>query len=395
VVAVAIFVYDLTERRGLEAQLLQAQKMEAIGTLAGGVAHDFNNILMAIMGYANILQMRMVENDPLRVYVDQIASSTGKAANLTQSLLAFSRKQTMELHPRSTNMIVRDVEKLLKRLVPEDVKFTVSLNEDVTIMADVTQIDQVLMNLISNAKDAMPKGGALHVEVKPVEIGKVFRQTYGFGEPGRYSMISVTDTGSGMDEATQKRIFEPFFTTKEAGKGTGLGLSIAYGIVKQHNGYITVSSQLGEGTTFEIYLPAVDTPASELGQASEKAPGGTETVLVAEDNNDVRGIVVTILRVAGYTVMEASDGEDAVRRYKDQREKINLLILDVVMPGKNGKEVYEEIHALDPSIPALFMSGYTGDVVLDKGLQDTTVNYISKPLKANELLIKVREVLER
>lgn len=266
---------DVTERKNLQAQLLQAQKMEAIGTLAGGVAHDFNNILMAIMGYAGLMQTKIPEDHPLRTYIQEINNCTGKAANVTRSLLAFSRKQTMQLQPHSTNAILRDIEKLLKRLVPEDVKFTVSLHEDVTIMADVAQIDQVLINLISNSKDAMPKGGALHIETKAVELGKEFRQAHGFGRPGRYAMVSVADRGTGMDEATQKKIFEPFFTTKEVGKGTGLGLSIVYGIIKQHGGYITVSSHPGEGTTFEIYLPAVKTAGSEAGQAiiSEEVSG--------------------------------------------------------------------------------------------------------------------------
>jgi len=288
-----------------------------------------------------------------------------------------------------------DCEKLLRRLVSEDVEFTLSLNKDVTIMADVTQIDQVLMNLVSNAKDAMPKGGTLHIETKAINLGREFRQAHGFGEPGPYALISVSDTGTGMNEATQKKIFEPFFTTKEIGKGTGLGLSIVYGIIKQHNGYVTVSSEPGRGTTFDIYLPAVKVKVSDVGQAASDIPGGTETLLLAEDDAYVREVAGEILRTCGYTVIVARDGDDAVRKYRELRDSINLLILDVVMPVKNGKEAYDEIRKINPSIPVIFMSGYTGDVVLDKGIQDAAVDYISKPLSENELLKKIHKVLER
>ena len=355
---------DVTERNNLQAQLLQSQKMEAIGTLAGGVAHDFNNILTAIMGYAHLVQATMPEGHPVRAYAQEINNCTSKAANVTRSLLAFSRKQTIQLQPNSVNMILSDLEKLLKRLVPEDVTFTMSLHEDMIIMADMTQIDQVLINLASNAKDAMPRGGALHIETKMVEIGKEFRQAHGFGEPGRYAMISVADTGSGIDEAIQKKIFEPFFTTKEVGKGTGLGLSIVYGIIKQHDGYITVSSEPGKGTTFEIYLPTLKIESSQPKQAPIPAPGGTENILLAEDDAHVRRTVRDILHVSGYTIIEATDGEDAVKQYREHHSKIDLVILDVVMPGRNGKEAFEEIRKINPSIPALFMSGYTGESFL-------------------------------
>jgi two-component system, cell cycle sensor histidine kinase and response regulator CckA len=386
---------DMTDRKNLQAQLLQAQKMEAIGTLAGGVAHDFNNILTAIMGYSGFIQNKMPKADPLRTYLQEINNCASKAANVTRSLLAFSRKQSMELQPCSSNMILRDIEKLLRRLVPEDVDLTLALKEDVVIMVDVTQIGQVLMNLISNAKDAMPKGGALHVETKGTELGTEFGETHGFGAPGQYVMISVTDTGCGMDEATQKKIFEPFFTTKEVGKGTGLGLSIVYGIIKQHNGYVTVSSQPGKGTTFDIYLPAVKMNISQTKQAIVPAQGGTETILLAEDEDHVRQVVNEMLRMSGYTIIQATDGEDAVRQYKKHRDKIDLLILDVVMPGKNGKEVCDEIRTMNTSVPAIFMSGYTGDVVLDKGIPDIASNYISKPIIVDDLLKKIRETLER
>jgi two-component system, cell cycle sensor histidine kinase and response regulator CckA len=386
---------DITERKNLEAQLLQAQKMEAIGTLAGGIAHDFNNILMALMGYASLIEMRTPKDHPVRTYVEQILSCTGKAANLTQSLLAFSRKQMMELKPRSLGAILKGLEKLLSRIVPEDIELTVSLGSDAIVMADVAQIDQVLINLVSNARDAMPKGGVCRIETGTVELDKEFIQAHGFGEPGRYAVISVTDTGSGIDEATQKKIFEPFFTTKEVDKGTGLGLSIAYGIVTQHNGCIDVQSEPGKGTTFRIYLPAVEAKVFDQEPSASDVPGGTETIMFAEDNPDLRRIVGDALGAAGYTVIEAIDGEEALEKFRANQSTIALVILDVVMPRKNGKETYESIRKIRPGIRTLFVSGYTADVVFDKGIEETMVDYISKPLLPAELLRKVREILDR
>ena len=386
---------DVTERKNLQAQLLQSQKMEAIGTLAGGIAHDFNNILTTIMGYAGLMETKLPEDHPFRSFVQQINSCTSKAANVTRSLLTFSRKQAMELSPQSMNTIIRDVEKLLGRIVPEDVELTFALNEDAAIMADMTQIDQVLINLVSNARDAMQKGGKLRIETGVAQLGKEFRHANGFGQPGRYGHISVVDNGIGIDEATQKKIFEPFFTTKEVGKGTGLGLSIVYGIIKQHGGYISVSSKPGSGTRFDIYLPEIKAEISGTKQASISPKGGTETLLLAEDNPDVRRTVKEILRTSGYTVIEANDGEDAVRKYMDNRPNVDLLILDVVMPAKNGREAYEEIRQIDDSVRALFMSGYTGDVVLDKGVQGGMFDYIPKPLSATDLLQKIRQILDR
>lgn len=386
---------DVTERKSLQAQLLQSQKMEAIGTLAGGIAHDFNNILTTIMGYAGLMETKLPEDHPLRSFVQQITSCTSKAANVTRSLLTFSRKEAMELSPQSMNTIIRDVEKLLGRLVPEDVELTFALNEDAAIMADMTQIDQVLINLVSNARDAMQKGGKIRIETGVTQLGKEFRHANGFGQPGRYGYISVVDNGIGMDEVTQKKIFEPFFTTKEVGKGTGLGLSIVYGIIKQHGGYISVSSEPGVGARFNIYLPEVKATISDGKAASIRLAGGTETLLLAEDNPDVRRTVKEILRISGYTVIEADDGEDAVRKYHEHQDKVDLLIFDVVMPAKNGREAYEEIRQINDSVRALFMSGYTGDVVLDKGVQNGRFDYIPKPLSASDLLQKIREILDR
>jgi two-component system, cell cycle sensor histidine kinase and response regulator CckA len=386
---------DVTERNSLQAQLLQSQKMEAVGTLAGGVAHDFNNILMAMMGYLGLLRLKLPGDHPLEKYVGLLESCASKAANVTRGLLAFSRRQNIELKPQGINVMVRDFEKLLRRLIPEDVHFTVTLGEDATIMADITQIDQVLINLVSNAKDAMPKGGSLTVETKAVWLDKKFNQTHGFGKPGNYGSISVTDTGSGMDEETLKKIFEPFFTTKETGKGTGLGLSIVYGIIKQHNGYVTVASEPGKGTKFSIYLPAVKAEASRETKELTAAKRGSETILLAEDDVYVREIATELLQVLGYRVIEAEDGEEAVRKYSEHRDAIDLLILDVVMPVKNGKAAYDEIRAMNPSARAIFMSGYTGDILFDRGVEDVGLDYITKPLSTDELLAKVREVLDR
>jgi PAS domain S-box-containing protein len=389
-------VENITDRKHLESQLLQAQKMEAIGTLAGGIAHDFNNILSALIGYGNLLHMKMDEDDPLRIYVERMLVSSEKAVNLTQSLLAFSRKQVIKLQPQTVSTIIRGIEKILQRLLTEDIELKVmTADKDITILADLTQIDQVLLNLATNARDAMPKGGVLLIETEEVQIDHEFTRSHGYGEPGDYALISVTDSGTGMDEMTKQKIFEPFFTTKEVGKGTGLGLSIVYGIVKQHNGYINVVSEPGEGTSFRIYLPATKTTAEEADRIPTDVEGGTETILLAEDNTDLRKLLREVLASKGYTTIEATDGEAALELFLEHKDSIDLLILDVVMPKKNGKEVFDEVRKVQPGVKALFTSGYTGDVVLDKGVHDGVVDFIQKPLSPNELLLKVRTVLDK
>ena len=389
-------VENITDRKHLESQLLQAQKMEAIGTLAGGIAHDFNNILSALIGYGNLLHMKMDEDDPLRIYVERMLVSSEKAVNLTQSLLAFSRKQVIKLQPQTVSTIIRGIEKILQRLLTEDIELKVmTADKDITILADLTQIDQVLLNLATNARDAMPKGGVLLIETEEVQIDHEFIRSHGYGEPGDYALISVTDSGTGMDEMTKQKIFEPFFTTKEVGKGTGLGLSIVYGIVKQHNGYINVVSEPGEGTSFRIYLPATKTTAEEADRIPTDVEGGTETILLAEDNTDLRKLLREVLASKGYTTIEATDGEAALELFLEHKDSIDLLILDVVMPKKNGKEVFDEVRKVQPRVKALFTSGYTGDVVLDKGVHDGVVDFIQKPLSPNELLLKVRTVLDK
>lgn len=386
---------DITKEKVLEQELLHAQKMEAIGTLAGGIAHDFNNILMALMGYANLLQMTMEEDDPMRVYVDPIVSCIGKATNLTQSLLVFSRKQVMELKPQQINSLIRNMEKLLRRLLPEDIEFSINLGEDMTVLADATQIDQVLINLITNARDAMPQGGILKIKVDQTIIDEEFKLLHGYGRPGAYALLTVCDTGVGMDQATSEKIFEPFFTTKEVGKGTGLGLSIVYGIVKQHDGYVTVSSRPDEGTVFSIYLPLTQAQTAPSMDGSPVLSRGNETVLVAEDDGDIRRVTKQILELSGHTVIEAVDGEDAVRKFRANQDSIDVLLFDVVMPKKNGREALEEIRKEKHDVPVLFMSGYTGDIVLDKGIDRKGFEYIPKPIDPHLLLTKIRKVLSK
>jgi len=387
---------DVTDKRRLEDQLRHAQKMEAVGTLAGGVAHDFNNILTAIIGYGSLLQMKIGADDPLRSNVDQILASTERAANLTQSLLAFSRKQIMSPRLTDMNTLVKRVEKLLVRLIGEDIEMKIVLTDmPATVQADAGQIEQVLMNLSTNARDAMPHGGRLLIETSIADLDTSFINAHGYGRVGKYAMVAVSDTGSGMDKRTRDRIFEPFYTTKEVGKGTGLGLSIVYGIIKQHNGYINVYSEVDKGTTFRFYLPLIAAPAQlEIKNFDRPIPqGGTATILVAEDDVNVRNLTKAVLEGFGYTVIEAVDGDDAIAQFKKHQDRIELLLLDVIMPRKSGKEVYDAIALIKPGMKALFTSGYTAEAIHEKGILDTTLNFISKPASPRELLKRVSDIL--
>jgi two-component system, cell cycle sensor histidine kinase and response regulator CckA len=384
------------EKTRLESQLRQAQKMEAMGTLVGGIAHDFNNILTAINGFGTLLQMTMEESSPQRRYVNQIILSSQKAANLTRSLLTFSREQPVILTPTSINTCIKGTEKLLKRLLTEDIELSTSFApEDIITMADATQIDQILFNLATNSRDAMKNGGKLNIETKLFHMDNRFKDLHGFGYPGKFALMTVSDNGGGMDESTKERIFDPFFTTKELGKGTGLGLSTVYGIVKQHNGYIDVSSRPGLGTTFSIYLPAVEiTAGEETSFLPVIIKGGNENILIAEDDTDVRLFMKESLIGHGYNIFEATDGQDVIDKFKEHKN-IDLIILDSVMPRKNGREAYDEIRIIKPFTKTLFMSGYTKDIILNKGIEEGEVNFITKPFSRDELIKKVRDVLDK
>ena len=400
-------IRDITERKKaeeerakLELQLRQSQKMEAVGHLTGGIAHDFNNILTAIIGYASLLQMKMKEDEPLRSNVEQILGAAARAATLTQSLLAFSRRQIINPKPVNMNEIVNRAEKLLVRIIGEDIEFeSILAAEDPIIIADDGQIEQVLMNIATNARDAMPDGGRLSIKTELTEIDEQYIKTHSFGKVGDYVLLSVSDTGVGIDEKIRDQIFDPFFTTKEVGKGTGLGLSMVYGIVKQHDGYINWYSEPVKGTTFKIYFPLSRTvPSVDFRETREAVPdviGGTETILIAEDDAAVRKLTKDILEQSGYTVIEAIDGDDAIKVFMENEEKIRLLILDVIMPKKNGREAYEEIKRINPDIKFFFISGYTANVIHKKGILDKSFNFILKPVSPNELLGKVREVLDK
>jgi len=396
IISVIETINDISEKMKLESQLRHAQKMEAVGHLAGGVAHDFNNILTAIVGYGHLLKMKMKEEDPLLYNVDQILASVKRGAGLTQSLLAFSRKQVMNPKPANLNEVIESVYKLLKRLVSEDIELkTVPAKEDVTIMADSGQIEQVLMNLVTNARDAMPNGGTVSIETKRIELDDEFIKSHGFGTPGIYALITVCDTGIGMDKETKEKIFEPFFTTKELGKGTGLGLAIVFGIIKQHNGYINVYSEPGQGTTFRIYLPVIQAGVKDIKPDEQLTPpGGKETILLAEDDEPARKLTKIVLEEFGYTVIEAVDGKDVVEKFVKNKALIQLLILDVIMPKKDGKEAYEEIKKITPDMKAIFTSGYTADIIDQKGILQKGLNFISKPVAPQDLLRKIRELLD-
>jgi len=397
IVSAIEIINNVTEKKKLEEQLRHSQRMEAIGQLAGGIAHDFNNILTAVTGYGSLMKAKMGRDDPLRDYLDQMLDSAKRAASLTRGLLAFSRKQSISFRPENLNRIIGNVEKFLQRIIGEDINLRVRLAEqDLIVMADSGQIEQVLVNLATNAKDAMPDGGHLTISTDSVELGHDFIKVHGYGQLGSYALIVVSDTGAGIDEKARERIFEPFFTTKDVGKGTGLGLSIVYGIVKQHNGYVTCYSEPGKGTAFRIYLPTVkqQVPRRES-DTQPPVKGGKETILIAEDDVTVRALVKEILEQYGYTVIVAVDGEDAINRFAEHQDSINLLILDVIMPKKNGKEVYEAIHKIRPDVEVLFSSGYTADVLSRKGVLEEDRQFIAKPISSMDLLRRVRERLDK
>jgi two-component system, cell cycle sensor histidine kinase and response regulator CckA len=385
---------DVTDRRVLEDQFRQAQKMEAVGRLAGGVAHDFNNLLMVISGYAEVMLARLTPDHPLHEKACAIQQASDRATTLTRQLLAFSRKQLLELKVVDVNAIVADMERLLRPLIGENVTLVAKLAPDAGFTrADVGQLEQVLMNLVVNAKDAMPTGGKLTISTRNIAADEIHRRGQTFIRPGNYVMLSVSDTGTGMDKETQSRIFEPFFTTKEKGKGTGLGLSTVYGIVKQSGGYVMVQSEEGHGTTFHIYLPRVEGAAEkQTAPVARAAAGGTETILLVEDEESVRQLVRETLAAKGYHVVEAENGEAGLAAANGQG-KIDLVITDVIMPGMGGRELVQELAKTRPHTKVLYLSGYTEDAVVSEGTMESGTAFLQKPFTLQNLSRKVREVL--
>jgi len=366
-----------------------------VGHLAGGVAHDFNNILTAIIGYGNLLRLKLPPESPLRDFVEQLLTASDKAANLTRSLLAFSRKQVMSLVPLDINEIVKGMKKMLDSIIGEDIDFNVkTADRDLIVTCDKGQIEHVLINLATNARDAMPHGGSLTITTEESLIDESFVQVHGQGVVGSYAVLSVRDTGKGMDKTTQQRIFDPFFTTKVVGKGTGLGLAMVYGTINQHNGFITVSSESGKGSVFNIYLPLAQTKGQAHQQKSpDQLYSGNETILLVEDDTAVRIVTKALLEDLGYAVIEAVDGEHAMRLFRENADKIQLVISDIIMPGINGKDMLIGLRKIRADVKLLFISGYAADILEEKGFERENINLVSKPLRPDVLSKKIREVL--
>jgi two-component system cell cycle sensor histidine kinase/response regulator CckA len=387
---------DLTEEKLLHAQFLQAQKMESVGRLAGGIAHDFNNLITVINVTADLASLNLQEGDPLRAEFDRIRESGEQAASLTRQLLAYSRNQLMKPEVIDLGAVVKAMETMLKRLLGEDIELLVVTGAWLgPVMADRGQLEQVVMNLAVNARDAMPTGGVLTIDVENVELDETFAETHPSVRPGPHVMLAVSDVGLGMDEATRVRIFEPFFTTKELGKGTGLGLATVYGIVKQSGGSIWVDSEPGKGASFTVYLPRVEgVQPPNRPRPTPTAMRGSETILVVEDEEMLRTLSSRLLEVAGYTVLTAGGGEEAMLVLERHTGPVHLVMTDVVMPGISGRELGERLQRIHPGLKVLYTSGYTDDVVLRHGLSDRTTHFISKPFSMKELTRKVREVLD-
>jgi PAS domain S-box-containing protein len=385
---------DVTEHKLLEEQLVQSQKMEAIGTLAGGVAHDFNNILTVIEGYSTMLYKHVKDDPKAQTMLNQILVSSRRAAEMTSQLLAFSRKQTLELKTIRLNDVIHELQKSLARLIGEhiDCRLDLPLNQ-LYASADRGQIEQVIINLAVNSRDAMPHGGKLLISMQEVVIDGQTIGIHNIDAHGRYGLISVTDTGSGITPEIQNRIFDPFFTTKEIGKGTGLGLSMVYGIIKKHNGFIKVYSEVGKGTAFKVYLPLTDDVNRETTESvSEELPRGNENILVAEDDTAILAMVRELLEDNGYTVYPASTGAEAIEIFIAHKDVIDLILTDVIMPKVNGREVYEEISSIKPAMPVIYMSGYPADLLTAQGGMNDSY-YLSKPISPSTLLKKIREVI--
>ena len=387
---------DITEHKALEEQLLQAQKMEAVGRLAGGVAHDFNNLLMAITGYGELMRAKVLKDDPLYGHLENILKAGDRAAALTQQLLTFSRQKIVHPQVIDLNRVVLDLEPMLRRLIGEDLDLEVVTDRRPgAVKADPGQMGQIIMNLVVNARDAMPQGGRLTLKTAPVDFTVGCHSRFGLTPPGAYVMLVVQDTGVGMDEATQAHVFEPFFTTKEPGKGTGLGLSTVYGIVKQSGGYLDLDSEPGAGSTFTIYLPRleaiVEPPKAKIPITASFR--GEETILLVEDEDVLRGLLAKFLRLYGYTVLEARHGGEALLTCERHQGPIHLMVTDVVMPQMSGRELADRLTPLRPEMKVLYMSGYTEDALVQHGVADLSVAFLQKPFKPIELARRVHAVL--
>ncbi|MDX9714910.1 MAG: ATP-binding protein [Dissulfurispiraceae bacterium] len=395
---VIIFARNITNQKKLEEQLLQAQKMEAVGQLAGGIAHDFNNILTGIIGYASLLQLKAADNDAIKSDAALIIHAAERAAEMTKSLLTFSRKQIFNYYTLNLNEIITRTMKIASRLIREDIEITTDFRSDpLYIRADESQIQQVLMNLVTNARDAMPKGGRLLIKTELAELDEEFVRMHSIGSQGSYAVWSVSDTGTGMDEETRRKIFEPFFTTKDVGKGTGLGLSMAYGIIKQHKGHINIYSTPGKGTTFRIYLPIAEKDASAVSKSDLEPAmpfGKGETILIAEDDYALREMTASLLTEFGYRVIVAENGAEAVELFILNKDKINALLFDVTMPRMGGVQAYMEIKKTAPDIRFLFYTGYAKDLISEKDYPFDISKLIQKPVSPHQLLTKIREIID-
>ncbi len=390
-------VQDITERKRLEQQFLQSQKMEAVGQLAGGIAHDFNNLLTAITGYSELTMARLSADDRLRPHIAEIKKAGDRAASLTRQLLAFSRKQMLQPKVINLNLVVSDLEKMLRRLIGENIEFRTVLDHDLgSVKADAGQIEQVIMNLVVNARDAMPHGGNVTIETANVCLDEEYVKHHVAVRSGAYVMLAINDNGCGMTAETKARMFEPFFTTKESGKGTGLGLSTVYGIVKQSGGSIWAYSEIEKGTTFRVYLPRVSEDAQEYKRRTEleRAPQGAETILLVEDDETVRDLTHEVLMNYGYEVLDAAHGYAALLVCERYPKTIHLLLTDVVMPEMSGREVANRIAARRPEMKVLFMSGYTDEAIVHHGVLDANTPFIQKPFAPDALARKVRDVLD-
>ncbi|MDD2901588.1 MAG: PAS domain S-box protein [Syntrophales bacterium] len=391
------YFMDITERKRLENQLTQSQRMEAVGILAGGIAHDFNNLLTAIMGYGELMKMDLDKNDPHYHYNDEIMKTATRGSTLTHQLLAFSRKQILQPSVLSINNLVSSMEKLLRRLIGEDIELVTRIAPELgAVRADKGQIEQIIMNLAVNARDAMPYGGKLTIETSNALLDETYGRTHLDVAPGRYVMLAVSDNGLGMDAATQAHIFEPFFTTKTLGQGTGLGLATVYGIVKQSGGHIWVYSEEGQGTTFKIYLPQVEEAVTVSGPKTVVTTQlkGSETILVVEDDDTLRNVIARGLKKYGYKVLTAANGGEALMTCEKKKGPIHLLLTDVILPQMGGRELAERLTLLRPDMKVLYMSGYTENAIVHHGILNEDVGFLQKPFKVNAMAQKIREILD-